>query len=178
MMFVVQTTDNLWELQTSRVNKLREQYKESGSLEELRFIQRAALAFNGLASNVYEAKEILRRVSKAALRHDEDFLEDVIAEQDDRIRTRHDQPAEFYFSNRKLTTMTEGVKTARKDGRTNESRGFFLSPRQARPFAQQDHETDEKSISTILRNAIYLFIMGLVPVLLAGLGLRRIGKGK
>lgn len=178
MMFVVQTTDNLWELQTSRVNKLREQYKESGSLEELRFIQRAALAFNGLASNVYEAKEILRRVSKAALRHDEDFLEDVIAEQDDRIRTRHDQPAEFYFSNRKLTTMTEGVKTARKDGRTNESRGFFLSPRQARPFAQQDHETDEKSISTILRNAIYLFIMGLVPVLFAGLGLRRIGKGK
>ena len=74
--------------------------------------------------------------------------------------------------------MTEGVKTARKDGRTNESRGFFLSPRQARPFARQDHETDEKSISTILRNAIYLFIMGLVPVLLAGLGLRRIGKGK
>lgn len=178
MMFVVQTTDNLWELQTSRVNKLREQYKESGSLEELRFIQRAALAFNGLASNAYEAKEILRRVSKAAMRHDEDFLEDVIAEQDDRIRTEHDQPAEFYFSNRKLTTMTEGVKTARKDGRTNEFRGFFLSPRQARPFARQDHETDEKSIPTILRNAIYLFIMGLVPVLLAGLGLRRIGKGK
>lgn len=178
MMFVVQTTHNLWELQTGRVNKLREYYKEEGSLEELRFIQRAALAFNGVASDVYEAKEILRRVNKAARRHDEDFLEKVFIEQDSRTPTERDQPAEFYFSNRQLTTMTEGVKTARKDGRTNESRGFFLSPRQARPFGQQDHETDDNSVSTILRNAIYLFIMGLVPVLLAAIGLRRISKGK
>jgi hypothetical protein len=49
MMFVVQTTDNLWERQTGRVNRLREQLKDSGSIEELRFIQRAALAFNGIA---------------------------------------------------------------------------------------------------------------------------------
>jgi hypothetical protein len=63
MLFVVQTTDNLWELQTGRVNKLREQYKDSGSLEQLRFIQRAALVFNGLAADVYEAKEILRCVT-------------------------------------------------------------------------------------------------------------------
>ncbi len=178
MLFVVQTTDNLWELQTGKVNKLREKYKESGSLEQLRFIQRAALAFNGLASNVYEAKEILRRVTKAALRNNERFLEGVIIMQEYRRATPHDQPAEFYFSNRELTSMTEGVKTARKDGRTNESRGFFLSPRQARPFAQQDHDTDEKSISTVLRNAIYLFIMGLVPILLAGWKLRRICRGK
>ncbi len=178
MLFVVQTTDNLWELQTSRVNKLRERYKESNSLEELRFIQRAALAFNGMASNVYEAKEILRRVNKAAEKLDEDFLETVLTEQDERLSSPQDQPAEFYFSNRKLTSMTEGVKTARKDARTNESRGFFLSPRQARPFSQQDHETDENSISTVVRNAVYLFIMGLIPVLLAGLGLRRIAQGK
>jgi hypothetical protein len=178
MLFVVQTTDNLWELQTGRVNKLREQYKDGGSLEQLRFIQRAALVFNGLAADVYEAKEILRCVTKAAVRHNEQFLEGVITMQENRIPTPHDQPAEFYFSNRELTTMTEGVKTARKDGRTNESRGFFLSPRQARPFAQQDHDTDEKSISTVLRNAIYLFIMGLMPILLAGWKLRRICRGK
>ena len=178
MLFVVQTTDNLWEYQTSRVNKLREKYKESNSLEELRFIQRAALVFNGMAKNVYEAKEILRRVSKAAENHDEDFLESVIIEQEEREPSALDMPAEFYFSNRKLTAMTEGVKTARKDARANEYRGFFLSPRQARPFATLDHETDENSISTVARNAIYLFIMGLVPVLLAGWGLNRISRGK
>ena len=100
------------------------------------------------------------------------------SEQDERIPTPNDQPAEFFFSNRVLTTMTEGVKTARKDGRTNEYRGFFLSPRQARPFTQQDHETDENSISTVTRNAIYLFIMGLMPVLLAAWKLRRICRGK
>ncbi len=178
MLFVAQTTDNLWELQTGKVNRLREQLKENGSLDELRFIQRAALAFNGIAGNVYEAKEILRRVSKAALNHDEEFLEEVLDAQDERNETPNDQPAEFYFSNRKLMSMTEGVKTARKDGRSNEYRGFFLSPRQARTFATQDHETDENSISTVARNAVYLFIMGLIPILLAGWGLRRISRGK
>lgn len=178
MMFVVQTTDNLWDLQTGKVNRLRERLKDSGSLEELRFIQRAALAFNGLAADVHEAKEILRRVSKAAMTRDEDFLDSVLDEQDARIQTSSDQPAEFYFSNRKLTAMTEGVKTARKDGRSNECRGFFLSPRQARTFATQDHETDENSISTIARNAVYLLIMGLNPILMAGWGLRRIARGK
>ena len=177
-MFVVQTTSNLWEAQTSYVNELREQYKDAGALDELRFVQRAALVFNGMARDVYEAKEILRRVSKAASNLDEDYLEEIITQQEGRIHTSYDMPAEFYFSNRKLTTLTEGVKTARKDARTNEYRGFFLSPRQARPFARQDHETDERSISTIVRNAVYLFIMGLVPTLLAGWGLRRISRGK
>lgn len=178
MMFVVQTTHNLWDLQNNRVNRLREQLKESGTLEELRFIQRAALAFNGLASNVHEAKEILRKVNKAARNRDEAFLESVLTEQDERTATEHDMPAEFYFANRKLNTMAEGVKTARKDGRTNESRGFFLSPNQAWPFAQIDHETDDNSIPTILRNAIYLLIMGLVPIQFAAWGLRRICRGK
>ena len=178
MLFVVQTTNNLWESKTGQVSRLREQLKENGSIEELRFIQRAALAFNGMASNVYEAKEILRKVNKAAMKRNEAFLEDVLTDQDERVQTEHDQPAEFYFSNRKLTAMTEGVKTARKDGRTNEFRGFFLSPHQARPFGQLDHETDENSIPTVARNAVYLSIMGLVPILLAGWGLRRICRGK
>ncbi|MBR2314746.1 MAG: ATP-binding cassette domain-containing protein [Akkermansia sp.] len=178
MLFVVQTTENLWELQTGRVNELREQYKESGSTEELRFIQRAALAFNGMAANVYEAKEILRRVNKAAATGNEEFLDQVLDEQDERETTPHDLPAEFYFSNRKLTTLSEGVKTARKDGRTNEHRGFFLAPRQARPFGIIDQETDENSISTIWRNAVYLFLMGMAPVLMAAWGLKRISKGK
>ncbi len=178
MLFVVQTTNNLWESKTGQVSRLRDQLKENGSIEELRFIQRAALAFNGMASNVYEAKEILRKVNKAAMKRNEAFLEDVLTDQDERVQTEHDQPAEFYFSNRKLTAMTEGVKTARKDGRTNEFRGFFLSPHQARPFGQLDHETDENSIPTVARNAVYLFIMGLVPILLAGWGLRRICRGK
>lgn len=178
MLFVVQTTQNLWELKTGQVSQLREQLKDSGSIEELRFIQRAALAFNGIAANVYEAKEILRKVNKAAMNHNEKFLETVLLAQDERTPSEHDQPAEFFFSNRKLTSMTEGVKTARKDGRTNECRGFFLSPRQARPFGTQDHETDQNSISTVARNAIYLFIMGLMPILMAAWGLRRICRGK
>ena len=74
--------------------------------------------------------------------------------------------------------MTEGVKTARKDGRSNEYRGFFLAPQQAKPFAQMDHDTDENTIPTVARNAAYLFLMGVVPILMAAFGLKRINRGK
>ena len=73
--------------------------------------------------------------------------------------------------------MSQGVKTARKDGRINESRGYFLSSRQPRPFSEQNHETDDGTISTISRNAVYLFLMGLFPILLAGWRLRSICRG-
>ena len=83
------------------------------------------------------------------------------------------------FSNKELNVIREGVKTARKDGRKNEHRGFFLSPRQAQAFnGGINHETDANSVSTIKRNAVYLFIMGLCPILVAAWRLRAICRGK
>lgn len=174
MMFVVQTSDNLWELENARINQKREYLKEHGSEDELRFIQRAALTLNSTASNATEARDILRRVRKAALNHDEAFLEE-LAQHQDKLQDRPNrQPLEFFFSNRKMATVGEGVKTARKDARLNERRGFFLSPRQAFPLGGIDQETDAGSVSTITRNAIYLILMGLVPVFIAARYLRRI----
>lgn len=178
MMFVIQTSDNLWERANVEVNEKREWCKESGSTEQLRYIQRAALALNGSAATVREARELLRRVRKAARIEDEMYLEAIFDTLDNRASHSDDQPAEFYFSNRKLTSIREGINTARKDVRQSEQRGFFLAPRQAPPFSTLDQETDENSVSTITRNAIYLFIMGMVPILLAGWRLRRICRGK
>lgn len=177
MMFVIQTSENLWDKANAEVNEKRELYKESGSTEQLRYIQRAALAFNGSVSSVREARELLRRVRKAAKIEDEHYLEEIFDTLDNRAIHAKDQPAEFFFSNRKLASIREGVNTARKDVRQSEQRGFFLAPRQAPPFSTLDQETDENSVSTVKRNAIYLFIMGLVPVLLAGWRLRRICRG-
>lgn len=178
MLFVIQTEDNLWDWENDRVNELREYLKEHGTEEQVRFIQRAALAFNGTAATEEEAKELLRRVRKAALTQNEKFLEDTIAMQDNKPVNNNELPVEFYFSNRKLAAIREGIKTARKDERTEERRGFFLSPRQAMPFFGFDQETDDGSVSTVKRNAIYLFIMGLLPILLAGRRLRSICRGK
>ena len=179
MIFVLQTEDNLWDMENERVNSVREALKDSnGDEEQLRFINRAALAFNGSAANHEEAEDLLRRVRKAALSFDESFLEQLQDEQNNRAVTPQDQPAEFYFSNRKLASIREGVKTARKDERKDERRGFFLAPRQARPFRGFDQETDIGSVSTITRNAIYLFLMGLFPILLAGWRMRRITRGE
>ncbi len=177
MMFVAQTSDNLWERTCARINERRDVLKAHGSGDELRFIQRAALMLNSPVRSAGEAKELLRRVRKAALNHDEAFMEDTIA-----LLTAHetqddDQPPEFYYSNRKMTAMREGVKTARKDARLDEQRGFFLAPRQAVPFYGIDQETDANSISTIHRNAIYLLLMGLFPIFIAGWKLRRIVRG-
>lgn len=178
MMFVIQTSENLWDKANEEVNRKRELYKESGSTEQLRYIQRTALAFNGSASTVREARELLRRVRKAARIEDEHYLESIFTTLDNRAIHDNDQPAEFYFSNRKLVSIREGVNTARKDVRQSEQRGFFLAPRQAPPFSTLNQETDENSVSTVKRNAIYLFIMGVVPILLAGWRLRRICRGK
>lgn len=178
MLFVIQTTENLWDKASSEVNQKREQYKESGSTEQLRYIQRTALASNGSVATAREAKELLRRVRKAARIEDEQYLEAIFTNLDNRAIHDDDQPAEFFFSNRKLASIREGVNTARKDARQSEQRGFYLAPRQAPPFSTLDHVTDENSVSTIKRNAFYLIVMGLFPILLAAWRLRKIGKGQ
>lgn len=177
MAFVAQTNENLWEVENRRINERRDELKKHGDEEELRFIQRAALLLNTTASNASEAKEILRRARKAALTHNVEFLDNLANDLDARPASKGDQPVEFFFSNRKLTSIREGVKTARKDGRLHEHRGFFLAPRQARPFGGIDQETDAGSVSTIKRNFIYLLLMGTCPILLAGWKLRHICRG-
>ncbi len=177
MMFVNQTSNNLWEVENERINERRDMLKEHGSADELRFIQRAALMLNSTAADVQEARDILRRVRKAALTQNEELLGYIIDEQDAKENTDDEQPVEFFFSNRKMSAMREGVKTARKDARLREHRGFFLAPRQAVPFCGLDQETDENSISTIWRNAGYLFLMGLIPVFIVAWKLRRICRG-
>ena len=67
--------------------------------------------------------------------------------------------------------------TVIQHARLEEHRGFFLSPRQAPPLGWIDQETDAGSVSTLWRNGIYLFLMGLLPILLAGYRFRRICRG-
>lgn len=178
MMFVLQASDNLWEKENRIIDERRDELKKHGSDDELRFIQRAALLLNTTARDAEEARGILRRTRKLALSQNEEQLEKYTAELESREITKANQPLEFFFSNRRLVAIREGVKTARKDARHNEHRGFFLSPRQAAPLGWINQETDEGSVSTIWRNALYLFIMGLIPILFAGWRLRRICRGK
>lgn len=178
MIFVQQSTFNLWELENERINKRRDFFKEHGNEDELRFIQRAALLLNTTAKDAREAKRVLRRIRKVALSHDEKQLEAITKDLEEREVSPQEQPLEFFFSNRRINTIQQGVKTARKDGRIEERRGFYLSPRQAKPFsAGINQETDEGSISTLWRNAVYLFLMGLLPILYAGRRLKRICRG-
>lgn len=178
MIFVQQSSLNLWELENERINRRRDFLKEHGNEDELRFIQRAALLLNTTAKDAREAKKILRRIRKVALSHDEEQLEAITRDLDDREVSPQEQPLEFFFSNRRINTVQQGVKTTRKDGRIEERRGFYLSPRQAKPLsAGIDQETDEGSISTLWRNAVYLFLMGLLPILYAGRRLKSICRG-
>ncbi len=177
MMFVLQTSFNPWEIENARIAAHRDYVKEHGDSDDIRFVQRAALLLNTTAPDPNEARILLHRVRKAATMNDEEYLLNLEEDLDSRPEELTDSPLEFFFSNRKLTALREGVKTARKDGRLVEHRGFFLSPRQAPPFGGLDQETDAGSIPTLGRNAIFLAIMGLIPILLAGWKLRKICRG-
>ena len=176
MMFVAQTSDNLWELESKRIDERREELKEKGSPDQLRFIQNCALALNGCAPDPEEARRRLRSIRKAALGEDAERLDGVL-HLSDADEKRHCPSMEFLFTNKKLTAIREGVKSARKDDRSTERRGFFLAPRQAEPFAEQDHRTDDNSISTILRDSIYLCLMAALPLLVASRRIREIVRG-
>ncbi len=178
MMFVMQATDNLWETENRSIDEQRDELKAFGSDDDVRFIQRAALLLNTTAANADEARSILRRVRKAALSRDENHLRELTHSLERRSVSPANQPLEFFFSNRRLVAIAEGVKTARKDARLEEHRGFFLAPRQAPPLGWIDQETDAGSVSTLWRNGTYLFLMGLLPILLAGYRLRRICRGE
>ncbi len=178
MMFVMQSTANLWELENRAIDEQRDELKAFGSDDDVRFIQRAALLLNTTAANADEARSILHRVRKTALSRDETRLRELTLSLEGRPTSIANQPLEFFFSNKRLVALAEGVKTARKDARLEERRGFFLAPRQAPPLGWIDQETDAGSVSTLWRNGLYLFFMGLLPILLAGYRLRRICRGK
>ncbi len=178
MIFVLQSRGNLWEQENRNINSLRDELKVHGSDEDVRFIQRVALLFNTTAHSAREAKAILRRLREVAFSLDEKKLNEFSAQLEQRPPSKNALPLEFFFSNRRLVAISEGVKTARKDARLNEYHGFFLAQRQALPLGRIDQETDAGSISTISRNGFYLFFMGLLPILITGLRLRRICRGK
>jgi hypothetical protein len=143
--------------------------------DKLKMVNNALLLTNSGAEDAKEAKDILRLTRKVALFFNEDLLDELNARLEERDNPT-DYPVEFYFTNKKLAELGEGVNLARKDNRISENRGFFLSPRQPLPFGGMDQRTEDGSVSTVYRNSIYLLIMGLCPILIAAWRLRRITR--
>lgn len=203
MMFVTQANHNLWETELGRMEALRDELKEgmkdiklkkealrknpeanNEEYEKLNqeerllrkkfsFVQSAIAQSNSGAIDADEAEDVLRLSRKAACSYNEELLENIIL----RYGSLDDEagyPVEYYFANQKLVEISKGVDAARKDNRISEKRGFFLSPRQPIPFCGMDQQTEEGSISTLWRNGLYLFIMGLCPILISAWRLRRI----
>ncbi len=176
LIFIVQTEENRWEQELSTINDRREYLKSYGTDDELRFIQRAVLALNSVHDDDVEARRTLRRVRNAALRSDHEYLDHLAELQIEMSKNPKAQPLEFFYANRELTSIREGVKSARKDARLSETRGFFLSSRQPRLLHEMEQISDQGSISTIWRNLTYLFIMGLVPILISAWQIKRISR--
>ncbi|MBQ3525547.1 MAG: ATP-binding cassette domain-containing protein [Akkermansia sp.] len=202
IMFVTQVNHNLWEVELKRMEKQRENLRGELTLlkqqqanipkdtqndaihkdlaerisqtnDKLKLVNNALLLTNSGAADARDAKDILRLSRKVALTFNEELME-ALNKRLENGENEADYPVEFYFSNKKLAELGEGVNLARKDNRISENRGFFLSPRQPIPFGGMDQHTEEGSVSTIYRNSVYLFLMGLCPILVAAWRLRKI----
>ncbi len=188
LIFLSQTEKNQWEEELAVINDLRESLKKQAALEsnspeeksalldDLRFVQRAVLALNSLIDDPKEASKTLKRIRKAAQKGDTIYLDNLAKLQEGMKGNPKAQPLEFYYTNRELTSIREGIISARKDTRQKETQGFFLAARQPRPFSKMEHLSDEGSVSTIWRNVIYLFLMGGIPIVISWLRIRRLAK--
>lgn len=194
MMFVTQAHHNLWDIEYQRIEDKRQALRdETEALKQalksnrskakvsqfaelnnhLRLVNNAALLLNSAAINTDDARDILRLSRKTARTLNYELLQ-IVSE---KIENRDDSQGyavEFYFTNQKIVEMREGVNLARKDNRISENRGFFLAPRQPVPFRGMNQQTEEGSISTLARNAFYLLLMGICPILVTAWRLRRI----
>lgn len=197
MMFVTQANHNLWEVEYQRIEQHRKRLRtklesikqekrnthitcQEGILnryaktsEQLRLVNKAVLLLNSAATNTDEARDILRLSRKAALTHNTELMDNLTSSIEQR-EEQNGHPVEYFFTNRKITEMREGVNLARKDNRIDENRGFYLAPRQPAPFSGMNQQTEDGSVSTLWRNSIYLLLMGICPILVAAWRLRRI----
>lgn len=185
MLVVEQATNNIWEEERTKIQKRVDALKnKTGMLNrderaEMKRLLKGLTAISSLSSPDGEtAKQDLRNIRRGSLGGDDNSFGKLI--QDLEKRNENMNTMVSYFVNDRIQGIYEFAEAQRQSRETFDRPGIFLASRQPLPFMGDGklpddlgYSADHATISTLTKDGIALFIMGIIPLLITGIAVKR-----
>lgn len=183
-MFVVdQATNNLWELERSKIQKSVDILKNnpgmltSAEKDKMRMLLRGLTAISSLeATDADEAKRHLRALRRYAMGDSEEGLDAYIKD----LEKVKKQTMVSYFVNDRIQGIYEFAEAQRQSRETVDRPTIFLAHLQPIPWMgdgklpdDPGYSADHGTVETLWKDGVVLFLMGLIPLVVAGWAVKK-----
>lgn len=186
MLVVEQATNNIWDVERKKIQKRLDMLKNKPGMlddderDELKLLLDSLTAMSSLeAPDSEEAKRRIRDIRRVALASSRENFDKLVEELEPQ-QDASTMPLPAYFVNDRILGIYEYAEAQRQSRETTDRPGIFLAHRQPLPFLgdglmpdDPGYSADHGTISTLVRDASILIIMGIVPLVITGLSLKR-----
>ncbi|MEG1937983.1 MAG: ATP-binding cassette domain-containing protein [Akkermansia sp.] len=185
MLVVDQATNNIWEEERVKIQKRVDLLKKKPGMlttkerSELKLLLRALTAISSLSSpDSKTAKLDLRDIRRSVSGNDEKSFNALIEQFEKRPPKMNTMVS--YFVNDRIMGIYEFAEAQRQSRETFDRPSIFLAHRQPLILLgdgklpdDPGYSADYATISTLWKDSLVLFIMGLVPLIVTGMSVRR-----
>ncbi len=179
MMAVKQSVNNIWEEERAAIQEKVDALKKVPRLtdrefEQFKLLKMALLHISAVgAEDARSAKAAIRRIRRTAMNSSEAEYKKAIAELE---AAGIDKPSvKSFYVNDRMVMLDESAEILRVSRDTRDRPEIFLARRQPLPWGDTgkspddpDYSADEGTVPTQRKDALFLFIMGAVPLLITG----------
>ena len=185
MLVVEQATNNIWEEERSKIQKRVDILKNKVGLltseerAEMKMLLKGLTAISSLSSPDGEtAKQDLRNIRRAALGDNAEGFGKLIQELEARGEKMNTMVS--YFVNDRIQGVYEFAEAQRQSRETFDRPGIFLASLQPLPLIgdgklpdDPGYSADHGTVSTLWKDGVALFIMGLFPLFITGFAVKK-----
>ncbi len=192
MMVVSQSSYNPWEEERQKIQNEVDILKAKAQLTDEEFARFKVLKYGLLhvsalgADTVESAKQGLRTIRRSAIGDTEKDYKNLIYKMEEETRDMREMKS--FFVNDRITMMDENAEIQRVSRNQKEKPEIFLARRQplgistySKPDSDEqldEFDTDDWTIGTVAKNGWVLFGMGMLPLFISGIWLKRRLEGK
>ncbi len=184
MMAVNQSANNIWEEERATIQERIDELKQVSQMsdrefEQFKLLKMALLHISAIgAEDAQQAKASIRNVRRAAMALPEKEYKAAIAKLEEQGK---DKPAvKSFYVNERMVMLDESAEIQRVSRDTLDRPEIFLARRQPLPWGDTGKSPDEPGYSandgTILtqwRDSLFLFLMGVMPLIVTGRVLKK-----
>ncbi len=184
MMAVKQSVNNIWEEERAVIQEKVDELKKIPGLtdrefEQFKLLKMALLHISAVgAEDARSAKAAIRRIRRAAINSSEQRYKQEIAALEAEGK---DKPSvKSFYVNDRMVMLDESAEILRVSRDTRDRPEIFLARRQPLPWGDTGKSTDDPdysandgTVATQSKDALFLFIMGVVPLLITGRVLKK-----